>query len=187
MPSERDIVFEDGTVWDGSDLEEPFFCRRLHFCKSCRNIMTSLERIKALYKYYDICNGPGEGEEEGEGGASLPCAMRAIALRVVEGLDGKRRFPGQCSEKREDFENPSKLQYWLKAYQKRRGGKHDITEVILKADGVMDRLLLFDVYAAPGEEFIAFLWRLSHDYPHSPLLGRYRRRRPSKYTDKETP
>lgn len=156
MPHEADIFLEDGTLWDGSDPEEPFLRRRLHLCQSCRNIMASPERIKALLDKYMICDGSREGDGEGGDEARLPCAMRAIALTAVEGLKGGFPFPGQTGTKRGDIEDPSKLKFYLKG-QKRTGEKYDITTVKLCAVRV-DCIMKFDITAFPGEDTLSISW-----------------------------
>lgn len=153
MSNEADIFLEDGTLWDGSDPEEPFLHRRLHLCQSCRNIVASPERIEALLGKYMICNGSREGDGEGGDEVSLPCAMRAIALTVVEGLKGGFPFPGQTGTKREDIEDPSKLKFFLEG-QARRGEKYDITTVKLCA-GRVGCIMKFDISAFPGEETLS--------------------------------
>lgn len=150
MPTETDIILEDGTVWDGSDPEEPSLCRRLQLCESCRSLMASPERIRALRLNFGIpmCTASGE-----EGGA--PCAMRAMVLRGVETWNKEKwdriRWMADSNYMRQLLEHDFGEWMWLRATAK-KGAKDDVESLNVESSG--KDMTRFEVLALPGENWM---------------------------------
>lgn len=96
MLDERVILLEDGTVWDGSDPEEPALVRRLLLCEPCRTVFANPERIRGrqetclgIVRSKDSGMADLEGEEEDENEAR-PCAARAMALAGLDKTNKQR-------------------------------------------------------------------------------------------------
>lgn len=150
MPADSDIVLEDGTIWDGSDPEEPFLYRRLKLCQSCQSLVASPERIESLKACNEIiCSGSEDG--------SFTCSMRAIALAAIERWNCKQReimrWTGESYRGRQLIKDPSQHTFQLSGISRDRDGQ-GIESFCMGHPwlgfGDMYVLLDFDVYTFPG-------------------------------------
>lgn len=148
MPTDTDILLEDGTVWDGSDFEEPFMTRRLQLCDSCRSMMASPERVQALRAGFTMCGRPSTA---GGAGARAPCAMRAMLLSCVEEWNNKAEDSidhyDNVTSKRRVIEDPSKARFSIFALMHGRGDEYVENLLIFGLNGD----LAFTMYALPSK------------------------------------
>lgn len=147
MPADTDIVLEDGTVWDGSDPEEPYLCRRLKLCESCQSLMASPDRIESLKEgKIKLCPGSGDG--------TFTCSMRAITLAAIQKWNYHHQelmtWTGEPLRRRHLVKEPSQHTYDFGASS--RGTRLDINALKMRSPtyGYTRELFEFDVYAFPG-------------------------------------
>lgn len=159
------IFLKDGSVWDSTDSETSFLCRRLQLCQSCQHIMTSPENIKSLLATVRGMPGPGIpicSEAKGPTSRGPVCSARTIAIAAVAAHNEKAQSSPRVEVVGRPMKPPVLIDPTRAAFKfnvskgEDSGDKpwHDIKHLSLRYGNEPVPLVEFDISALPG----VFIW-----------------------------